>query len=226
MARHLPYPLTWHAPPAGKVLVLGAHPDDEVLSCGGILALHARQGDDVHVVIASDGAAGDPAGRYAAAGRDGYVELRRAESRAAAAILGIPPPEFWDFPDQGLARADGLVEKLAATLDALRPTIVYRPSAIEMHPDHAALAAAFDAAARRVALRSEDYAYDSWVQVHPTHVIDVTEVWPWKRRAAEEFVSQLAYVDYVRAVEGLAAARSVFLPNARFVEAYARTERG
>ena len=39
-----------------KVLVVAAHPDDEVLGCGGAIAKHTEQGDIVHVLIMAEGA--------------------------------------------------------------------------------------------------------------------------------------------------------------------------
>ena len=39
-----------------SVLVVAAHPDDEVLGCGATIARHARQGDNVHIVILAEGA--------------------------------------------------------------------------------------------------------------------------------------------------------------------------
>ncbi|MEO5803562.1 MAG: PIG-L family deacetylase, partial [Verrucomicrobiota bacterium] len=38
-----------------SVLVIAAHPDDEVLGCGGTIAAHSRAGDQVHVVIMAEG---------------------------------------------------------------------------------------------------------------------------------------------------------------------------
>src|SRR6185295_3505842 len=99
MTTPLPYPSTWTAPPAGRVLVLAPHADDETIGCGGAIALHVAQGDPVAIAIATDGMRGDPDGRFA--GSD-YRELRRSEARAAAGALGAPPPELWDLADQGL----------------------------------------------------------------------------------------------------------------------------
>ncbi|MCB0006579.1 MAG: PIG-L family deacetylase, partial [Anaerolineales bacterium] len=41
-----------------KLLAFLAHPDDESFGSGGTLAKYAREGVDVHIVIATDGAAG------------------------------------------------------------------------------------------------------------------------------------------------------------------------
>ena len=38
-----------------KILVVAAHPDDEVLGCGGTMARHAKNGDKVHIVFMSNG---------------------------------------------------------------------------------------------------------------------------------------------------------------------------
>ena len=38
-----------------KVLVVAAHPDDEVLGCGGTLALHTDRGDECHILIMAEG---------------------------------------------------------------------------------------------------------------------------------------------------------------------------
>ena len=38
-----------------KVLVIAAHPDDEVLGCGGTIARHIKNKDDVHVIILAEG---------------------------------------------------------------------------------------------------------------------------------------------------------------------------
>src|SRR4051812_7485276 len=76
-----------------SVLVLAAHPDDEVLGCGGSLARLSQGGASVHVAFLADGvlARGD-ASRTA-------LESRRNAARRAGEILGIASLSFGDFPD-------------------------------------------------------------------------------------------------------------------------------
>jgi LmbE family N-acetylglucosaminyl deacetylase len=219
----LPYPETWlEPPPSERVLVIAPHPDDESIGCGATLALHAQRGDDVHVLVVTDGDLGDPRSLFP---RDGYVERRREECRRAAAVLGVAAPRFLGHADQSVDAA-ALGTQLAAALDELGPTVVYHPAAPEMHPDHhVAARVTLDVLAARTA-PPRSFAYESWVPVVPTHVIDVTAVWGVKRAALACYGSQLVYNDYARACDGLAAYRAIYLPDAERVEAFAESTPG
>ena len=81
---HLFSPLLPRDPLEGPVLVLAAHPDDEVIGAGSMLAYHASRGHAVTVVHATDGAAGDPNNREAGDIRD----VRRAEGDVRAPPTG------------------------------------------------------------------------------------------------------------------------------------------
>lgn len=204
-------------PPRGSVLVLAPHPDDESLGCGGVIALHHRQGDRVTVVVATDGAAGDPMGYY----RDcDYPALRREEAGRAASILGIDTLEFWGYPDGQLAEATDLAVRLQARLVADRPDIVYRPSTLELHADHWALGLAAQEALRQYRPPCGDFCYEVWATVQPTHCLNITPVWDLKRNAVEQYASQLRYNDLLHMMSGLNAYRTLVAPWARYVEAF------
>src|SRR5689334_11959081 len=111
-----------------RLLVLAPHPDDEVIGCGGLVALHLHDGRQVRVVIATDGGeAGEPA-------------ERQRESRAALASLGSAEIEFLNFPDRHLRESGGFAAALRDILVDFRPDLIAAPSPIEIHPDHFALA--------------------------------------------------------------------------------------
>ncbi len=211
------HPTIWNTPPRGRVLVLVPHTDDETLGCGGILIQHRDQGDLVKVVFATDGGAGDALGYYA--GQD-YRALRREEAQRAAAVMGVDDLVFWDYPDGKLVDAQGLAERLEALFVADRPDIIYRPSTQEIHPDHWALGVGVEEALRRYTPAIGDFCYELWATVQPSHVIDISAVWHRKRKAIEQYQSQLRYSDYLRVIEGLNAFRTLFLPSARYVEAF------
>src|SRR6059058_6076093 len=76
-----------------RVLVIAAHPDDEVLGCGGTVALHVRAGDEVHMAIACEG----ESLRYGAEG------IGQSEHTCRAArTLGVRDVRMLGFPDQRL----------------------------------------------------------------------------------------------------------------------------
>ena len=73
------------------ILVAAAHPDDEILGCGGVLAAHAARGDTVHVLIVAEGATSrdfrrDPKGKESE-----LTALKAAASRAAS-VIGAGKP--------------------------------------------------------------------------------------------------------------------------------------
>ena len=106
------------------LLVLGPHPDDEALGFAGLASAYQEQGKPVAVVVTTDGDAYCEACRlwksssvrgatcdahelsnFATATVDSFGEVRRGESVAAAAALGLPAPIFFGYPDTGLAVA-------------------------------------------------------------------------------------------------------------------------
>lgn len=80
-----------------KILVVAAHPDDEVLGCGASVARFARQGAEVRLVILGEGLtsrADDPGAVDRAA-----VQALHDRAAKAAAALGCPPPALHSLPD-------------------------------------------------------------------------------------------------------------------------------
>lgn len=132
----------------GLWLVIAAHPDDEIIGCGGLLQRHPAHA----IVYLTEGAPKDRRLRGANAGlsRSAYAALRRRETRACHALLGSSQEQlFWlDFPDQELIFS--LLEaaqRVAALLTTLRPQLVIGHAYEGGHPDHDA--AAFIARASR-----------------------------------------------------------------------------
>lgn len=79
-----------------RVLVIAAHPDDEVLGMGGTIALHSDRGDAVRILVVTDGSSTQYPG-------DAEIRARKeGEARAAAAELGVTDYVHLDFPDMRL----------------------------------------------------------------------------------------------------------------------------
>jgi LmbE family N-acetylglucosaminyl deacetylase len=128
-----------HLPPADlsawpSVVVIAAHPDDEVLGVGGTMAILAAAGVRMRLIAVTDGEASHPDADPAAVGR-----TRTAESAAALGLLGVREAEVvrLRLPDTGLpAHEDelaGLLRELCAGFE-----VCLAPWAGDAHADHEA----------------------------------------------------------------------------------------
>ena len=210
-----------------RLLVLAAHPDDEVGGPGGTVCLRAPGADAVRIWIATDGTRQEGV----APGTEAeYARRRREESAAAAAALGLPAPEFGGLPDRELVRRrEDLDLEIARLFADFRPDLVFCPSPVEIHPDHRALAEALYS--RVAASRAEDADHDLYRYVRlafyeishpllPNALVDIAAASDRKARALAAFVSQQAVRDYASAVEGLNAYRRLTLGGRGAVEAF------
>lgn len=113
--------------PAGALLAVFAHPDDEACAPAGTLAKYAAEGRPVVIVCLTHGGGG------------GLPETRAAEIARSAEILGARL-ELWDYPDGNLARSDAceIVTRLAEVIWRERPGVVvtFGPDQLSEHPDH------------------------------------------------------------------------------------------
>jgi LmbE family N-acetylglucosaminyl deacetylase len=177
-----------------RVIVLAAHPDDEVLGVGGLMVRLASLQHDIVVVWATDGEASHPGSMAMPESQLG--QTRREESRRAIAQLGVTPTSLrhLGLPDGGLASAD---HALYAELSRLvRPDdLVIAPWSQDGHPDHDVLGAT------AAMLGSVTWHYPIWMwhwavpgdlrvpwqRLHSSKVVDVNT----KAAAISAFTSQV-----------------------------------
>jgi N-acetylglucosamine malate deacetylase 1 len=118
-----------------SILILAAHPDDEVLGCGGTIAKLADEGAAVHVAFLADGV-------YSRAGVAGTqineLTARRAAAHKACNILGVKAVHFGEFPDNRMdtiALLD-IVRSVEGLIDQYRPDTVFTHHAGDVNIDH------------------------------------------------------------------------------------------
>lgn len=189
---HLFPPLLPKEALAPPVLAIAAHPDDEVIACGAMLAWHRQQGHAVRVVHCTDGAAGDPEGRYA-----DIAATRRAEGREALARLGVDDVVSLGLPDGALPEhAERLEELLREQLAAAAPRTLYSFFFTEAHRDHRAVARAVADCADVLAPDCRVLLFGVNQVVCGGTMFDVTGLMDVKQHALSAFASQLAYNDW------------------------------
>lgn len=117
-----------------SALVFAPHPDDEVLGCGGVIALKAQAGARVRVVVMTDGRAS----HRTLIAEDELVRMRRGEAEEAARQLG-PGADyvFLGFEDQRLSH-DGhaACDEVVDIIDHFKPDEIYLPHRREGISDH------------------------------------------------------------------------------------------
>ena len=90
-----------------SILVVAAHPDDEVLGCGASVAKWAKAGNEVHVVILAEGATSRDATRNPEARIEELSTLAKA-AQSAGEILGVTSVRLFNFPDNRMDSVDRL----------------------------------------------------------------------------------------------------------------------
>jgi LmbE family N-acetylglucosaminyl deacetylase len=126
-----------------KLMCILAHPDDESLGNGGILAKYAAEGVETYLVTATRGERGWFGDEADYPGLEALGKRREAELLAAAGVLGIRQVQFLDYLDGELDQAPTAeaVAKLVGHLRRLKPDVVvtFGPDGAYGHPDHIAI---------------------------------------------------------------------------------------
>jgi LmbE family N-acetylglucosaminyl deacetylase len=126
-----------------KLMCVLAHPDDESLGTGGILARYAAEGVETFVVTATRGERGWWGEEKDYPGLEGLGKIREGELREAAKVLGVRRVDFLDYIDGDLDQADPIeaVAKIVGHIRRERPSVVvsFDPVGSYGHPDHIAI---------------------------------------------------------------------------------------
>jgi bacillithiol biosynthesis deacetylase BshB1 len=192
-------------------LVIAPHPDDAELGVGGTILLLKAQGARVGVLELTDG---EPTPH-------GSPEIRRRETEAATAVLGLDWRGNLGLTNRRLAADLDARAKLAGVLRQVRPAVLFAPYWDDAHPDHVSASALVDAARFWAKLSKTDlpgqphyprrilYYFSVHLKLHPkpSFVLDVSAHHDAKMRALLCYHSQL--------VAGRSEAHPTFLDDVR-----------
>ncbi|MFS4416869.1 bacillithiol biosynthesis deacetylase BshB1 [Maribacter sp. 2307ULW6-5] len=178
------------------ILVFGAHPDDAELGAGATIAKVVDQGKKVGLIDLTRGELGTR----------GSAEIRDAEARAAAKILGVSVRENLGFRDGFFVNDEAHQLKVIQTIRKYRPTIVLCNAVKDRHIDHGKGSslvsdACFLSGLVKIPTEWEGtvqepwrpkvvYHYIQWKNLKPDFVVDVSGYIDVKTKAILAYASQ------------------------------------
>jgi LmbE family N-acetylglucosaminyl deacetylase len=199
------------------VLVVAAHPDDEVLGCGATIARLAQSGAAVHVAIFGEGITS----RHASRAEADPAELSRLRdtSRRVADRLGVAELHQYDLPDNRFDSVDLLdvVKLVEALVQRIAPQTLFTHHSGDVNVDHEVLHRAVLAATRPLAgapvrevlafevPSSTEWAFSQLAPFRPSVFYDVTSTLDAKLAAMELYEGEARPAPHPRSPEALAA---------------------
>jgi LmbE family N-acetylglucosaminyl deacetylase len=154
-----------------RLMCVLAHPDDESLGNGGILAKYAAEGVDTYLVTATRGERGWTGDPSEDPGPEALGRVREAELREAARVLGVRELAFLDYVDGDLDKADPeeAISRIVGHIRRRRPHVVvtFGPDGAYGHPDHIAISQFTTAAT----VCAADVSYSAGNELQPHRVL-------------------------------------------------------
>lgn len=199
----------------GTILIVAAHPDDEVLGCGGTLAKLAAEGAEVNIAFLADGVgARVPELALAAEG----LQRRRGAALLAMRILGASSVDFGDLPDNRLDTVPllDITRRVEELIDRYRPATVFTHHAGDLNIDHRRVHQAVTTACRpqrghpvRTLLCFEVPSSTEWqppgsgVPFAPTWFVDIGATLEKKLTALDAYADELRDWPHPRSRQGI-----------------------
>ncbi len=211
-----------------KILVIAAHPDDEVLGMGGTIKKLTKSGNDVKIVIMATGILSRRSSNYQNAVKydiddktvkkmnEQIVKLRK-DAVTASKIMGVKDIQFEEFPDNEMDIVSNLqiTKKIEEILELYRPDVVYTHSQFDINVDHRALYFATITATRpkknqniKEVISFEVPSSTEWyfpASFSPNLFVDISQEIQFKLKALKAYKNELQKFPHPRSLEALTA---------------------
>ena len=174
------------------VAAIMAHPDDEVLGCGGSLTRLSRSGASVHIFILATGLTSrGPADEMA-------LRALKEQARAATIRLGAETIDFADFPDNEMDSLSLLeiVKQVESFVTKIKPDLIFTHHSGDINIDH-------DLTQRAVMTATRALPKSKPVEVLACEVLSSTEFGPADKRLQPHLYVRLTEEDVNATIEAL-----------------------
>ncbi len=197
-----------------KILIISAHPDDEVLGCGGTVARLNKEGYTIYTLILGEGVSSRDDARDIKKREKNILELKR-DAKKANAILGVKEVFFHNFPDNRFDTVPFLdiVKVIEKIKNNIKPDIIFTHYEKDLNIDHQITYKAVITAARPIKGEKvkEIYSFEipsstEWsypLSFSPDLFYDISETIEIKLKALEKYKTELKEYPHPRSLEGI-----------------------
>jgi len=194
-----------------NILIIAAHPDDELLGIGGTVIKHVEDGDKVFALILGEGAVS----------RDGSsikdIKRLHQQTYAASKVVGFKEVFFCDFPDNSFDTVSllAITKKVEFYLNKIAPQIVYTHFQNDLNIDHRRTFEAVLTACRPCNEKSPDELYTfetlsstEWqtknvLQFQPNSYVNIENFIDKKIKALGKYAVEMKKYPHSRSEEGI-----------------------
>jgi LmbE family N-acetylglucosaminyl deacetylase len=199
-----------------NILAVVAHPDDEVLGCGGTLAKLSRKGFNIHVLIIAEGLTSRT--KKGEVDKKSYKKLHLATKKSSK-ILGIKSFEILKYPDNKLYSVDFLkiVKILEKKISILKPKTIFTHHSGDLNIDHQIVAKAVITSTRPTANNSvkrilafetpssTEWSFNTDKIFLPNYFENIEKTFNSKFRALREYSNEMRKFPHPRSYESISA---------------------
>lgn len=198
-------------------LVIAAHPDDEVLGCGGSIAKWSQKGNDVHILIMAEGATSRDVKRDPKMRDSELLHLKKMGQKSSV-ILGAKSIEFIDFPDNRMDSVEFLdiVKSIESHIKRVKPSVVVTHHLGDLNIDHQLIHKAVITACRpqpgskiqkiisfEVSSSTDWQSTSNGIPFLPNYFEDVSEFIDLKLKALKVYKSEMRDWPHSRSIKAI-----------------------
>lgn len=216
-----------------KILVVAAHPDDEILGCGGTVARFVREGVEAYALILGEGVTGRDEKRNLKR-REKEISQLRGQAESANGVIGVKKIYIADFKDNRFDSHDllDIVKFIDKIKKMIQPDVIFTHYENDLNIDHRITYQAVLIATRPMMDETvkEIYSFEvpsstEWnypLRFSPNIYFDITGTLELKLKAVKEYVSEIRTFPHPRSIEAveLAAKYHGVRVGRKYVEAF------
>jgi len=208
-----------------KILIIVAHPDDEILGMGGTILNHTKKRDDVTIAYLTTGIASRRSSKYDNSpsyklSKNESMKIKKQilelqnDAKNSSKILGVKKTIFFDYPDNELDTVPLLkiIKTIEKIVSSIKPDRIYTSHFSDLNVDHRTVFEAILTACRPTGLPVKEiicfeilsstewsFSYD----FKPNYFINIEKELASKIKAMKIYKNEIRKFPHPRSIENI-----------------------